>query len=193
MVTTLQLNKRSRAEQSDILEAFATRLREYSIFSDNTVDVCDQSVPTVMPQGELAIVVSPGGGSFPQELWEGGHHATATENGRVIVGIYKRSLRDRPGRRESGLLDKRGKSPGLLELKRVVLQFLTVASLKDGVSSQPWEPILVDPRTDTSRPLLRDLPIPISVTPVLDVPEHKGWIGLQITFACSWDWELYRA
>lgn len=180
---------RSRAEQDEILDAFAARLREHELLSTATVVISDQPVPAFMPPGMYCICVAPGAGEFPHQLWANGHHTTATEDGSIIVGIYLNSQKDRAGRKEAAMTSRKPGRPSLLTWKRAVLKMLCVSDepVPAGTSPQIWEPAIGD------RPLLRDQPQPVRATAVLDVPDHKGWIGLQITFSCTWDWDLYRA
>lgn len=182
---------RSRADQDEILDAFAARLREHPILNTATVVVSDQPIPALMPSGGYLITVAPGAGEFPHDLWANGHHNTATEDGSVIVGIFTQSLKDRPGRKEAALTSRAPGKPSLMAWKRAVLKILCVSDeqVTAGLSKQAWEPW----DTATGRPFLRDIPQPVRSTAVLDVPEHKGWIGLEITFSCTWDWDLYRA
>lgn len=182
---------RSRADQSDILIAFAERLRTHAKLNEQNVVIDDQPVPTQFPGGGFCVCVAPGPGVFPDEMWTGGHHATATEDGSVIVGIYATNRRDRPGRGERRVTGRADhidtRRPALLVWKRQILQLLLVETPAHGTMSQAWEPDI------DGVPLLRDQPVPKRCTAVLDVPEHDGWIGLQITFAIAWDWDLYAS
>lgn len=189
-----QPHLRSRADQSDILLAFADRLRTHPKLNEQNVVVDDQPVPSQFPGGGFVVCIAPGPGDYPGELWTGGHHATATEDGSVIVGIYSSIRRDRPGRSERKILGRRSAAdslaidpgrPPLLTWKREILQLLTVETPAHGTMSQAWEP------SKDGIPLCRDIPTPVRTTAVLDVPEHTDWRGLQITFAITWDWDLY--
>jgi hypothetical protein len=174
-------NQRSRAVQKDILLSYSARLQEIDGLNSANVVISDQPIPFIMPNGELCIAVAMGPGAFPEQLWGAAHHHTATEDGSVIVGIYKRVNLDRTGRAEVALTgDKQ-----MFDWKRTILKYLCVAEPEIGIGSQPWEP------SKEGRPLCRDIPRPVRATDVLDVPNHKGWIGLQLTFSCTWDWELY--
>lgn len=189
--TSTQL--RSRADQIDILLAFADRLREHEKLNEQNVVVSDQPVPLQFPAGGFCVCVAPGDGRFPDNLWEGGHHATGTESGSVIVGIYTQIRRDRPGRREQAMLGRKSipgsepsmERPSLLIWKRDILSLLTVQDPSRKAASQAWEP------SKDCAPLCRSIPRPIRATSALDVPGHDGWIGMQITWAVEWDWDLY--
>ncbi len=180
---------RSRATQDEILLAFADRLRDHELLNEQNVVVSDQSVPSQMPGGGFCVCVSAGPGEFPSELWNAASHAQATEDGSVIVGVYTKITRDRRGRSEIALFGRRKQTerdlnvqrPGLIVWKRDLLKLLTV-----GQDRQAWEPA-----SAAGAPLCRDIPTPKRVTGVLDVPGFPGWIGLQITIAVTWDWELY--
>lgn len=192
---------RSRATQDDILLAFADRLREHALLSEQNVVVDDQAVPSDMPGGGFCVCVAPGPGVFPNELMAAAHHAQVTEDGSVIIGIYTKIMRDRRGRREFALFGRRSQTavtpaearrPSLMAWKRDILKLLMVGdpTLGDGSAAydtmrKAWEP------DRDGIPLLRELPQPARVTGVLDVPEFPGWVGLQITFAIAWDWDLY--
>lgn len=178
---------RGRATQDEILEAFAARLRSaVNGLNTATVVVSDQPVPSIMPAGGFLVTVAPGAGEFPHQLWANGHHATATEDGSVIVSFYMQSVKDAPGRKDSAILSSKPNRPSLMKWKRSILKALTVSDEPYVVSRHVWEPI------KDGRFLLRDQPQPVRVTGILDVPEHKSWISFQMTFSCTWDWELYE-
>ncbi len=198
-----QPTKRNRADQADILLNFASRLTEHPLLNNQNVVISDQPIPEQMPGGAFCLTISPGAGSFPTELWS---HATATEDGSVIVGIFVNHRRDRPGRKESALLGRwwRGRMgekdtdnvsrPGLISLKRTVLSLLSVQLQKivdqdynqnHQFGSQAWEP------SKDGIPLCRNQIAPIRATGPMDVPGFPGWIGMQITFSVTWDWDLY--
>jgi hypothetical protein len=183
-MTTFYNNRRSRTTQTEILSAYADRLRIIGGWNDQNVVVTDQPVPDAMPGGGFCITVSAGSG---QGSNPGGHHATATENCDLIVGIYKRTLRDRVGRGEAKLLH-----PGsMYDLKHQALKSLMVEDSTVESASPCWEPVRFNPELNGHIPLLREVPEYKHSTPSLDVPDHKGWIGIQITFAISFDWDLY--
>jgi len=172
-------NLRSRTTQNAILTAFAERLRTANDFAGIVTSITDQPIPhTFAIQGGRSVTVSPGPGSFPDNAWTGAHHATATENGSVIVSIFVKSLADRPGEKPVGVSK-------IAEYKRLALRLLTVDNPSDGASGAPWEPL------SGNQPLCRDIPVPVRCSQPMDVPEQKGWIGLQLTFAVTWDWDLY--
>ena len=189
MTTPINAQLRGRAEQDEILDAFAARLREHPLLNTGTVVIEDQPVPRAMPSGGYLITVSPGAGEFPHNLWANGHHSTATEDGSVIIGVYLYSVKDRLGRKEAAMTSRAPGKPSLMAWKRAVLKILTVSdeTVPAGRTKQSWEPAI------GARPLLRDIPQPVRATAVLDLPQHKGWIGFQIVFSCTWDWDLYRA
>lgn len=185
------ITSRRRADQDEILQAFVDRLREHPLLNTANVVVSDQAVPVpeAFSSGKFLISVSAGAGEYPHLMWSGGHHATATEDGSVIIGIYAQSVKDRYGRKDAALLKGKPSAPSLLEWKRTVLKQLTVSDEETVTDQkQAWEP-----SDDLQQALLRDQPQPVRSTAVLDVPNMEGWIGLQITFTCTWDWDLYRA
>lgn len=206
IITTPEL--RSRATQDDILLAFADRLREHPLLNSQNVVVSDQSVPEDMPGGGFCVTVAPGPGVFPRELTAAASHAQVTEDGSVIIGVYTKILRDRKGRREYSLFGRKSqlastadevRRPSLATWKREILKLLLVKG--PGFQFPPVDDDDPLPRWDfgveswePSRdgvPLCRDIPSPGRSTEVLDVPGFPGWIGLQLTFAIAWDWELY--
>ena len=184
---------RDRTNLVEILDSYAKRLREHPKLNDSNVVVSDQAIPLVMPSGRLCMSVSFGDGVFPREAWEGGNHATARCDGKVVVGIYHQTVLDRPGRAEAALLH----DESVLRWFQVVLSMLTVATPGLQTRAQAWEPWIELPdvplqdQYDWTRPALRSIPVPSHFTSVADVPGHAGWIGMQITFSCEWDWNLY--
>jgi len=210
MPAITQPHLRSRATQDDILLAFADRLREHPLLNEQNVVVSDQSVPEDMPGGAFCVTVAPGPGEFPLELTSAASHAQATEDGSVIIGIYTKIVKDRKGRREFALFGRRSqlastpdevRKPALTTWKRDILKLLMV----DGPAFQAEEldeddnPVPLynfgvqawEPASAAGVPLCRDIPSPRRVTAALDVPGFPGWIGIQLTFSISWDWELY--
>ncbi|QDV26356.1 hypothetical protein [Aureliella helgolandensis] len=194
---------RNRATQTDILLAFADRLREHPLLNVQNVVVSDQAVPEDMPGGGFLVCIAPGSGNFPAELWDAASHAQATEDGSAVIGVYTKIRRDRRGRREFSLFGRRKQlsdtpeeldRPSLITWKQSILKLLTVgdptwahpggAPMLD-VAVEAWEP------SRDGIPLCRDVPRPVSATGVLDVPGFPGWIGLQLTFSIAWDWDLY--
>jgi hypothetical protein len=195
---------RGRCTQDDILLAFADRLREHPKLNDQNVVISDQPIPTQFPGGGFCVTVSAGDGRFPENMWIGGHHATATEEGSVIIGVYLQIARDRPGRRESSIVGRRHlgndstakpERPSLIPWKRTILKILTVKdwTLTTGAHSQTWEPTkrVLNTELNIEIPLLREIPRPMHVIGPMDVPSHDSWIGLQISFSVVWDWDLY--
>jgi hypothetical protein len=75
--------------------------------------------------------------------------------------------------------------PSLLIWKREILSLLTVQDKSRKAASQSWEP------SKNGIPLCRSIPRPLRSTGALEVPDHDAWLGLQITFAVEWDWDLY--
>jgi hypothetical protein len=174
----------NRCTQEEILVAFSERLRSHVDLNEQNVIISDQPVPEKFPGGEMCIVIAPGPGQFPN--WGAGHHATATENGQLVIGIYVINRRDRPGRAEAKVIGSpNAKRRSILQWKQVILQLCTVDDIAKGRASDAWIP------TRAGRPILRDCPVPIRSTSPLDVPGHDSWIGLQITFSIVWDWNLY--
>lgn len=179
---------RGRATESEVLECVAARLREHPLLNNATVVVEDQSIPEAMPAGGYCLVVAPGAGEFPHTLVSGGGHAQCTEDGSVTIGIYKQSFKDKLGSKEAAMLKSTPNNPSLLEWKRLVIRQLLVGDDETILGDpQMWEPSI------DGRPLLRDLPLPVRATAIMDIPDHPGWKGLQVTFSMTWDWDLYRA
>lgn len=196
---------RGRASQDEILEAIANRLLAMPIGSPANVIVSDQPTPApeAFASGKTLITVSPGAGTYPEGLWTGGHASTGTEDGSVIIGIYVRSVADKAGSFWRLLIGApkgaKTTAPSLLWLKRMVLKQLLVAEDEVTItgSYKSWEPTVneYNPGDNTQifiRPLLRDTLSPRRATAPLDVPGMEGWVGMQITFACTWDWELFN-
>lgn len=172
---------RKSATQSEILLSYAERLRTIPTLNTQNVVVSDQVVPAIMPGGGLYITVSPGEGRFGGDLEY--TYEQALENGSLIIGIFRRSNLDRPGRAEAAIIP----SGSLLDWKRKVLRALSVDEEWLG-GKVTWEPRrLVD---DRFVPLCRNQPKPTRVTQPSDVMDHPGWLGIQITFAVEWDWDL---
>jgi hypothetical protein len=184
---------RRNANLVTILASYANRLREHPKLNEQNVVVSDQAIPLVMPGGRFCISVSFGSATFPRAAWDGGHHATATCDGKVVIGIYQQVMLDRPGRSEAALLH----DESILKWLQVVLSMLTVASPRSRERSQAWEPWIElsdvpgSDQYDWVYPALREIPVPTDYSAVADVPGHSGWIGMQINFACKWDWDLY--
>ncbi len=187
-MNTIYQTKRNRAEQDEVLEAFAARLREHPLLNTATVVVDDQPVPVAFPHGGYLMVVAPGAGEFPHNIWADSHHASATEDSSVIIGIYAQSFKGKLGNKQELLTSRKPGKPSLLQWKRAALKLLCVSDELNAIGEPHiWEPAIGD------RPLLRDLPQPVRCTAPMDVPDHAGWYGIQLTFSCTWDWDLYRA
>jgi hypothetical protein len=88
---------------------------------------------------------------------------------------------DRPFRSEQALLQV---DRGLLWWKRSILQALLVWDAND-FPGAAWEVTASD-----GRPLLRNQLQPQRASAPADVPDHSGWLGMQISFGMAWDWEL---
>ena len=163
------------------MNAFADRLKEFPEFNSGTVVISDQVIPRAMPLGRLCLSVSFGDGRFPEGPWRAGHHGTAATESRVSVGIFISTARDRPGRSETAIVDE----GSVVDYFERVLAILTVADESKGQDSQAWEP------SKNGIPLLKSIPIPESFTTASDVPGHQGWVGMQLSFAIEFDWDLY--
>jgi hypothetical protein len=173
-----------RSTQSEILVAFASRLKKFAPFNDQNVVISDQPIPFIFPGGEVCLSVSPGSGRFPAEHWDAAHHARAVESGGVTVGIFKRATLDRPGRAEVALIAPDG---GLLsDYKQQVLSIVLVDQPAAGPASPPWWPADAN-----GKPLTQQPPRPVSATTPAPVPDQDRWIGMQIDFAVDWAWWLY--
>ena len=173
---------RSRATQDEILVAIRDRLRTaIDVLNDSNCFVTDQPIPLHMPGGAYCVTVTPGEGTFPFEFFVGGGNATLTEQGSVIITPMVCMKLDRPFRSEQALLlpDR-----GLLWWKRAILQALLVWD-PSNFPGPSWE--VTDPN---GRPLLRSELQPIRASAPADVPDHGGWLGMQMIFAMQWDWEM---
>lgn len=187
-MTTINLNRRSRATQEDILNAFAERLRQvYDPLNERNVVVDDQAIPAITPPGRFYITISPGEGQFDKSLWETNGHATANEEGTIVVCCMSVNRRDPAGRSSQALLG----TDGLLPWKRKILAAYAVEYPNLRHISPPWEPMKLDVEADEIFPLLRNPPRPVHVTSISDVTECEGWRAFQIAYSCSWDWDLY--
>ena len=183
--------KRSRTTQDAILLAFADRLKTVDQLNDKNVVVSDQPIPDQFTDGGLNITVSGGSGKFGLP---GGHHATANENGDVVVGIYLQSNRDRPGRREVALAGRQTKDganqaltrKSLIAWKRDILSKILVDDPTKGPASNSWMPLDAD-----GYPMLRSEILPGRCIGPLDVHDEPLWIGMHLYFTVSWDWYLY--
>lgn len=173
---------RSRATLRAILQAYVSRLKEFPEFNNGTVVICDQVIPRVMPLGRLCLTVSFGDGHFPEGPWRAAHHRTAATETRVAVGIFIQTARDRPGRSETAIVE----DGAILDYFEKVLRILTVADDSQDANSHAWEPSTV------GVPLLKSIPVPDSFSSASDVPSHQAWIGMQLSFAIEFDWNLYR-
>ncbi len=185
MPQTLDLSKRKYATQAEVLGAFRDRLRAACPgCNDQTCFVSDQPVPIVIPAGGgLCVTVALGDGSYNQSLFNGAGHTALNEDSQVIVTVMINSMIDRiPAADRALLSDDRGL---ISVVKRNALRALLVYSPELGRASQNWEPAVGD------RPLCRDQIRPLRCSAPADVPDNPGWIGLQITFSASFDWELY--
>jgi hypothetical protein len=88
---------------------------------------------------------------------------------------------DRPFRSEQALLQP---DRSLLWWKRSILKALLVWAPAN-VPGPSWE--VTDPE---GRPLLRSELQPIRASAPADVPDHGGWLGMQMVFTMPWDWEM---
>lgn len=183
MPQTLDYSKRSRSTQADILVAFRDRLLEFCPgCTDLTCFISDQPMPAIIPGGGHCVTVSIGDGVFDQSLFTGGGASTLCEESQIVVTILTQITLDRIPQAERALLeDDRGL---LVRWKFSILRALLLDDPNQGNDSKPWEPALGD------KPLCRDLIRPTVATSPQDVPGKPGWIGFQITFAVSFDWDL---
>lgn len=183
MPQTLDYSKRSRTTQADILVAFRDRLRAACPgCNDLTCFICDQPIPQSIPGAGTCVTISMGDGTFDQQLFLGAGAATLNEETQIIISVLTQIVLDRIPQAERALLDT---SRGLVaQWKYQILRTILLADPDDGAASKPWEPASGD------KPLLRDQIRPIVATAPADVPGKPGWIGAQINFAISFDWEL---
>jgi hypothetical protein len=181
----LDLTKRSRATQDEILEAFRDRLRDACPgCNDQTCFLSDQPIPSIIPAGGgHCITIAAGGGSYDQRLFSNGGHENLNEDFQVIISALVKINIDRIPQAERALL---AEDRGLLAVWKLnLLRYLILADPDLGLESQHWEPAKDD------RPLCRDLPRPLHCSEPADVPGHPGWIGFHLTFSVSFDWDLY--
>jgi hypothetical protein len=174
-----QPTRRSRASFRAILKAYAERLRQLPQFG-GSVFISDQVVPAQMPLGRHGISVSFGSGFFGQQ-WIGGSHQTAATESTVVIGLFRQAVLDRSGRSEAAIVE----DASLLAMFEAVLAALTVADPSKGKLSQTWEP------SHLGVPLLKSIPTPSGFSEAADVPGHTGWIGMHLSFAVEFDWDLY--
>jgi hypothetical protein len=173
-----------RSKQSQILVAFASRLKQFAPFNDQNVVISDQPIPLYFPGGEMCLSVSIGAGHFPAEHWDAVHHGRAVEEGSLSIGIFKRAMLDRPGRSEAALVNEVG---GLIaDYKERVLSILCVDQAASGPGSPPWWPADSNGKRLTQQP-----PRPTNASTPAPVQSQAGWIGMQIDFAIDWVWWLY--
>jgi hypothetical protein len=125
--------------------------------------------------------VAAGERTFPSEFFAGGGNATLTEQGSVIVTPMVSMKLDRPFRSEQSLLQP---NRGLLWWKSSILQALLVWD-PTNFPGPAWEVTTPD-----GRPLLRSELQPIRASAAADVPDHGGWLGMQLVLAMQWDWEM---
>jgi len=185
MPQVIDRTKRGYARQEDILAAFRDRLRVACEECDEmTCFISDQPIPVSIPAGGgHCLTVSIGNGSFDQSLFAGGGHAALNEDSEIIVTIMIRISLDRVPQAERALISL---DRGIISRwKRDVLKALLLSDPNLGAASQPWEPLIGD------KPLCREQIRPVTATSPADVPGHQGWVGMQIAFAVSFDWELY--
>lgn len=183
MPQNLDFSKRSRATQKDILIAFRDRLVEACPgCTDLTCFISDQPIPASIPGGGSCVTVSIGDGVFDQQLFIGGGASTLCEESQIIVTVMSQVVLDRIPQAERALVDD---DRGLLSSwKRGILRALLLADPELGNESKPWEPAKGD------RPLCRDQIRPNTASAPADLPGKLGWIGFQIPFAVSFDWDL---
>ncbi len=168
--------------QDEIFIPIRDRLRgAIQGLNDSNCFVTDQPIPLHFPSGSYCVTVAPSEGSFSAEFYAGRGNATLTEQGSVIVTPMVCMKLDRPFRSEQALLQP---DLGLLGWKRSILQALFVWDTSN-FPGPAWEP------TDANgRPLLRSQLQPRTATAPADVPEHGGWLGMQLVFGMMWDWDL---
>lgn len=178
-MTTIDPTKRGKTDQALILTAIVDRLiAEIEDYNDQNCWESDDPVPDSAPGGYEFCTVSFGGGNFPREFFDGGGHETLTESGSVIIAPTVTLTGDRPRRRRRRLTaDADGRN--LMNRKRLILKAL--------FGSQ-WEP------ADGDKPLLRDLPSPLSCSPASDVQIGEArMLQMRITIATTFDWDLTGA
>lgn len=173
-------SRRGRTTQIEVLKAIADRIRQIPGMNDQNVIICDQPVPSMMPGGQMCISVAPSDGQFPNSS-----PSIMSEDSGLIVGIYRISKKDRPGRAEAKLFDEQS----LLELKHKILTKMCVENPSQLDNSPSWEPTRIV--TGYRVPLLREPPLPTRSIGPVDVAEHPGWIGLQLHWSVLFDWDLY--
>lgn len=173
---TIDPTLRGATTQDLILTAVVERLIEaIEDYNDQNCWESDDPVPHSHAGGSEFCTVSFGAGNFPHEFYTGGGSATLTEAGSIIIAPTVPLTGDRPGRRRRRLTnDPDGRN--LINRKRQILKALF---------GSDWEP------ADGAKPLLRDLPHPVSCTAPGDV--HVGdamMLQARITIATTFDWDL---
>jgi hypothetical protein len=179
----LDYSKRSRSTQPDILVAFRDRLiSAVPGCTDLTCFISDQPIPAMIPGGGSCVTVSIGEGVFDQQLFTGGGAATLCEEFQVVITAMTQVVLDRIPQAERALLeDDRGL---LVKWKVALLRALLLEDYTLGLDSKPWEPAIDD------QPLCRELIRPVHSSAPGDIPNKPGWIGFQLTFSTSFDWDL---
>ncbi len=179
MVLPFDNTRRSRASQTEILQAFLDRIREITDINDQNSFVDDQPLPkSPPPGGKLVFVVSYGEGRFPNA-----RHQEFSEESSLVVSVYAVSRKDRMGRADTKLLP----DDSITSYKKKLLSKLLVDDPSLGRDSRPWEPTRV--MNGKRVPMLREPATPTHCVGPLDA--WKDWKGIQIYFSVLFDWDLY--
>ena len=176
----------------DLLTEVQTRLREKVPFSESQCFITDAPVPIIFPGPGPFCTISIGDSTFDEEYYSGGGMQQLTQHTPLLITLLLRSTLDHPPRIENALLD-----PGrgaLAKYKPRVLRALLADC--DGESSDsdqtvPWSPKYL------GEPILRDYMVPVRCSaPTYMVQGEDGgrggayFLGLTLTFRCSFDWRL---
>ena len=128
------------------------------------------------PVGDLMVVVTPLGGTFPEKFQAGGGKNQCTEESSVFVTIFSRCRSDRAGRDIDSLADR---ARGVLRLQQRILAALVMA-----------DPQVPTPGQSGTDSVLRDL----MMARQSSNPEHatpdKDWVQYATEFSTSFDWQL---
>ena len=167
--------RRVRTTEQNVLRAIRDRLRDkVEAYNDQNCVLLEQPIPEEIPGGQEFCTVSPGGGSYPPEMFTGGTIKVMTEDSQVIVTPLVRHMRDRTRRAEQALLSD---EDGLTVRKHQILEALL---------GEDWEP--VDVLGDY---ILKEQLAPRSAQAPGDIQVGKcKMVGMSLTFFAPFDWDI---
>lgn len=182
MPQNLDYTKTKQSTHEEVMIAIRNRLRAaVPGLNDRTCFLSDQPVPAAFHGGGYCVTISPGPGTFPPEYQSGGGWTTLTEEATIIVTPMIQINLDRVPQAERALL---AGDRGLLSLWKYRILRVLMKADPDSTTSKQWEPAIGD------RPLLRNSLLVVSASAPADIPDRDGWIGMQIVFRATWDWDL---